>query len=92
MLGLESGQIVSRYERLDRSPSLETVLGCQVLFDVMPHELYPGRYERVENLTRQRIHALVGQFGEDSEERAIAYKRDVLIQVIERIESRASSL
>lgn len=92
LLGLESGQLVSRYERLDRNPSLETVLGCQVLFDVLPHELYPGLYQKVENLTRQRIHAFIGQFGEDFEERAIAYKRDVLIQVIERIGSRGQSL
>ncbi len=25
LLGLESGQLISRYERLDRSPNLETV-------------------------------------------------------------------
>ena len=92
LLGLESGQVVSRYERLDRNPSLETVLECQVLFDVLPHELYPGLYQKVENLTRQRIHTLVGQFGENFDERAIAYKRDVLTRVTERIGSRASNL
>ena len=92
LLGLESGQVASRYERLERSPSLETLFRCQVLFDVLPHELYPGLYERVEKLTRQRIHALIGQLGSDSDERAIAYKRDVLIQAIERIGSRGPSL
>lgn len=92
LLGLESGQVVSRYERPGRNPNLETVLGCQVLFDVLPHELYPGLYERVEKLTRQRIHALIDQFGDDFDEGALTYKRDVLIQVIERIGSRGPNL
>jgi transcriptional regulator with XRE-family HTH domain len=92
LLGLESGQVVSRYERLDRSPSLETVLGCQVLFNVMPHELYPGLYQKVENLTRQRVHALIGQIGEDFDDGALTYKRDVLVQIIERIGSPAAIL
>ena len=92
LLGLESGQVVSRYERLDRSPSLETVLGCQVLFDVLPHELYPGLYKKVENLTRQRIQALIGQIDDAFDEGAVTYKRDVLNQAIERIGSRGPSL
>ena len=92
LLGLESGQVVSRYERLDRNPSLETVLGCQVLFDVLPHELYPGLYKKVEKLTRQRIRALIGQFEDEFDEEIIAYKRDVLTQAFERIGSRGQSL
>ena len=92
VLGLESGQAVSRYERLDRSPNLETVFGCQVLFDVLPHELYPGLYQKVENLTRQRIHTLVNHIEEGFDEGALTYKRDVLIQAIERIGSRGPSL
>lgn len=92
LLGLGSGQAISRYERLDRSPSLETVLACQVLFDALPHELYPGLYKKVKKLTRQRIHAFVNQFGESFDEDVHAYKRDMLIQVIERIGSRGPSL
>ena len=92
LLGLGSGQAISRYERLDRNPSLETVLACQVLFDALPHELYPGLYEKVEKLTKQRVHAFVDQFEESFDEDVFAYKRDVLTQVIERIESRDQRL
>jgi len=86
LLGLRSGQIVSRYERLDRTPSLETALACQVLFEALPHEIYPGLYTKVERITRRRVRALMTQIGKDSDDAAAAYKRDVLMRVIERAE------
>ena len=92
LLGLKSGQTVSRYERLDRRPSLETVFAFQVLFDVMPHELYPGLYQKVENLTRQRIQALIDQLEKELEEGTPSHKHDLLLQVLERTRPRGPSL
>ena len=88
LLGLKSGQIVSRYERLDRTPSLETALACQVLFGALPHELYPGLYAKVENITRRRIHALLARMTVHSNETTSAFKRETLKRAIERTDQR----
>ena len=48
LLGCQDGAKVSRYERLHRQPNLETALGCQVVFGVPAHELFPGMYKQVE--------------------------------------------
>jgi len=92
LLGLKSGQTISRYERLDRKPSLETVFAFQVLFDVMPHDLYPGLYQKVENLTRRRTQALIEQLEEELDEGAPSHKLDLLLQVLERTRPRGPSL
>ena len=85
LLGLKSGQIVSRHERLDRKPNIDTMFGYQIIFNVLPHELYPGLYEKVENVTIQRIHALADRLGDDAGEGIVLRKHDVLKQAIERI-------
>ncbi len=88
LLGLESGQVVSKYERLGRCPSLETVLACQILFDVLPHDLYAGLYQKVEKLTMQRIQSLIEELEKDLSSRAKVYKYEVLVCAIERIRKR----
>ena len=92
LLGFKSSQTISRYESLDRKPSLETVFAFQVLFDVMPHELYPGMFQKVENLTRQRTQALIEQLDEGLSGDAPSHKRDLLDQVIKRTRPRGPSL
>lgn len=84
LLGLKSGQIISRYERLDRVPSLETAFACQVLFDTLPHELYPGLYAKVESITRRRTRTLIARMGEDFDTGPLFQKRATLTRVIER--------
>ena len=84
LLRLKSGQTVSRHERLDRTPSLETMFAYQIIFDAMPHELTPRLYEKVEKKTKQRIHALLDRLAEDAGEGLVLRKHDVLNQAIER--------
>lgn len=59
LLGCQSGTKVSRYERQTRTPVLSTALACQVIFQVPVHELFPGLYEEVEHLTRERARTLM---------------------------------
>ncbi len=92
LLGLESGQVVSRHELRDRYPSLETLLGYQILFDALPHDLYPGVYKKVENLIQRRVRFLIDEFDNDLDDRSIAYKRQVLGSIFERIETRCPRL
>ena len=88
LLGLKSGQIVSRYERLVRLPNLETVLACQVIFNALPHELYPGLYAKVESITRQRIHALTTRLHHHPQDRLTAFKQDTLKRAFQRRDTR----
>ena len=88
LLGLKSGQIVSRYERLDRTPSLETALACQIIFDALPHELYPGLYAKVERITRRRIHALTARTTDHPHDMMTDFKRNTLLRAIERTNQR----
>ena len=92
LLRLKSGQTVSRYECLDRTPSLETMFAYQIVFDAMPHELTPGLYEKVETITMQRIHVLADQLADDAKEGLALRKHDVLKQTIERVGSRRTRL
>lgn len=55
LLGCKSGTKVSRLERLSRKPSLQVVFACQVLFGIPAHELFPGIYQEVEQLTDKRV-------------------------------------
>jgi len=84
LLGLKSGQIISRYERLDRVPSLETVLACQLLFDALPHELYPGLYAKVESITRRRTKTLIARIAEHPDQERLARKHAFLLRIVER--------
>lgn len=59
LFGNMSDAKVSRCERLQRKPCLETAFACQVIFDVSPHELFPGMYAPVEQAVVERAHLLV---------------------------------
>ena len=57
LLGCESGSKVSRYERFARTPSLETALACEIIFDVPARILFPGLFAR----TRRDVLPRLGQ-------------------------------
>ncbi|HQU07582.1 MAG TPA: helix-turn-helix transcriptional regulator [Candidatus Paceibacterota bacterium] len=61
LLGCRSGTKVSRYERHARTPTLETALACQAIFGVPVHELFPGMYREVEQVTHARAQTLARQ-------------------------------
>ena len=48
LLGNMGGAQVSRYERFDREPSLETALALEVIFQRSASELFEGLYHKVE--------------------------------------------
>jgi transcriptional regulator with XRE-family HTH domain len=58
LLGCQDGAKVSRYERMTRQPNLETALGCQAVFGVPVHELFPGIYKEVEKIIIPRAQQL----------------------------------
>ena len=84
LLGFDSGQIISRYERHARMPTLQTVLACQVIFGVNPRELFPSLYRKVEKQTLRRICLLTKRLDAQSQSPIVIRKQEVLKQAIER--------
>jgi transcriptional regulator with XRE-family HTH domain len=58
LLGCQSGAKVSRYERLSRNPNLMIIFAYQVIFGILPHELVPGIYQKVEHAIVERAERL----------------------------------
>ena len=58
LLGTQSGAKVSRYERFDRVPGLETALAFEMIFQRSPSELFSGLYQKVEREVMERAKAL----------------------------------
>ena len=58
LLGSKSASVASRLERRERDPSLKVAFACQVIFGVVPDELFPKLYAEVEDAVRCRAHEL----------------------------------
>ena len=58
LLGCTHGSKVSRYERGERLPTLETLIAYEVLFNVPWRELLSGEYNRVHQQVRERAQVL----------------------------------
>ncbi len=88
LLDLKSGQMVSRYERLSRTPSSAVLLAAVILFDVSPHDLLPGICKKVEKRIAIRAKTLIALFDTQPQTPRLLHKREFLLDVIERIEAR----
>ena len=55
LLGFKSHQHVSRLEKAERTPTMESALACQVLFDVAPAAMFPHAYDAVEDWAAREI-------------------------------------
>lgn len=66
LLGIRSGTNVSRHETHDRRPSLELILGYELILGVPASELYAGEAERARREIRSRARRLAKQLEVDS--------------------------
>ncbi len=71
LLGNKGGAKVSRYERFDREPSLETALALEVIFQRSTSELFSGLYQKVEQEVMERARTLADRTGEGDPKRQI---------------------
>jgi len=69
LLGTHDGTKVSRYERLARTPGLETALAYEAIFGISVRELFAGVYQRVERAARRRAQLLRKRVGRVTSER-----------------------
>jgi transcriptional regulator with XRE-family HTH domain len=58
LLGCKSASKVSRYERFERIPSLETALLYQAVLGVPVAELFAGMYQQAEKVASKRAKEL----------------------------------
>jgi transcriptional regulator with XRE-family HTH domain len=86
LLGLRSGQIVSRYEQHSRAPNLNTILAFQIIFGVTTDELFPGIYAQVELKILKRIRKLLDNLAVEVPTPVIVHKRQILEQIIKKAE------
>lgn len=90
LLGCQSGTKVSRLERLSRKPSLQVVFACQVLFGIPAHELFPGIYQEVEQLTVTRATKLLQNLKDLPLDPASKMRRELLRRLVIQHENRRS--
>lgn len=91
LLGCQNGSVVSRFERLAREPNIETAFACQVIFGVPAHELFPGKFKKVEKRIINRAALLSKKLGADNSRDALR-KRAVLDALISQQEEQAHTL
>lgn len=78
LLGVKSGEKVSRYERFEQLPNLQTALALQALFGVPIAELFGGIYEQAEKETSKQARLLMGKMQGEGTDRAASRKADFL--------------
>lgn len=61
LLGRRGGNQVSRLEHGERVPTLEVALACEILFGVIPGEMFPQVYETMEERLMRRLKAFGDQ-------------------------------
>lgn len=82
LLGCRSGAKVSRYERFEREPGLETALACEVIFHVSVRELFAGLFEEVERKTFRRMVSLAEKLNSSDSGRPSDLRRKALIAAV----------
>src|SRR5690348_884965 len=63
LLGQGSSGQVSRYERFELMPSLETALAYEVILKIPLSEIFGGLYQKAEREVAERARALASEIG-----------------------------
>lgn len=82
-MGCQSGTKVSRYERFNRNPSLETAFAYEAVFGVPCRELFAGIFQKVEEKTKKQAQLLSQRLRESKQDQMTMRK----IKVLETIAS-----
>ncbi len=89
LLGLQSSQMISRYEKSIRTPSLKIIIAASLLFDAPPGDLFPGLAREVELLLISRAKTLAAASKtKHISDPVFSHKRDFLLSVLVRLEAR----
>lgn len=89
LIGCSSGTQVSRYERLEREPTLSVLVAYIIIFEMSGCQLYPALFEETKELVQERARSLYDELQGDPSPRNNA-KLDALEMLLERIEERSN--
>ena len=87
LVGMETGQIVSRHESKLRIPGLKTAIAYQTVFDVPLRALLPELYREVEKVVLQRAHQLRDKLRAEPRSQRNEHKLRCVEQIIQHIET-----
>lgn len=93
LVGMDTGQIVSRHEGQTRIPNFKAAIAYQIVFDVPLRALFPELYKEVEREVLERACALRDRIEQEKEverpgsDQRRAYKFACINDVIARIEA-----
>ena len=71
LLGVRGADQISRFERGERTPTLNVALACELLFDQPPRDLFPQVQEPVEELLIRRVYAMYERLVKETGEATI---------------------
>lgn len=74
LLGLKMASAVSRYERGERSPDLDTAFACQIVLGSGLEQLFPGAYGEIRQLVSSRATQLAEQLRRGAQDNKARYK------------------
>lgn len=83
LLGCRCRTQVSRIEQEARAPNLHIALQCELLFGLLPGEMFPRMFERAEEQLIHRAYALYRKLGR-SKSAAAVRKRRLLEKCLQR--------
>lgn len=78
LLGCESGTKVSRYERFNRKPSLETAFAYEAVFGAPSRDLFAGVFQKVEERIKKRAQLLARKLNGSRQDRMATQKLKIL--------------
>ena len=78
LLGCQNRTKVSRYERSNRKPSLETALAYEMVFGTPGRELFAGIFQKVEEKTKKRAQLLAQKLSTAKPDRVTLRKLETL--------------
>ena len=78
LLGCKSGTKISRYERFNCNPKLETAFAYEVVFGTPCRELFAGVFQKVEEKIKKRAQLLARRLGEAKQDRITTRKLEML--------------
>ena len=87
LVGMETGQIVSRHESKLRIPGLKTAIAYQTVFDVPLRALLPELYREVEDVVLQRAYELRDRLIAEPKSQRNEHKLRCVEQIIQHIET-----
>jgi hypothetical protein len=82
LLGCQSGAKVSRYERFNRKPSLETAFGYEAVFGAPRRNLFAGVFQKVEEKIKRRAQLLGRKLSEAKRDRITIQKLKILESIV----------